>query len=131
MDIETAFGTLNHSFLILVWKKFDFGQNFISWIETLIKDQKSCTTNGGKTTPYFNFHRGAHQCDPISAFLFILSLEVLLLSIKNNSEIQGIEIFNYCYLFSKNANNTTFFLKNKNFVGLVVGLLKFSLSFLV
>ena len=33
MDIEKAFDTLDHKFLISVLKKFGFGQNFISWIE--------------------------------------------------------------------------------------------------
>ena len=35
MDIQKAFDTLQHSFLILVFKKFDFGQKFINCIETL------------------------------------------------------------------------------------------------
>ena len=30
MDIEKAFDTLDHSFLILALKKFGFGKNFIN-----------------------------------------------------------------------------------------------------
>ena len=78
-------------------KKFDFGQNFINWIENLLKDQKSCIINGGKATPYFTLQRGSRQGDPVLSILFILSLELLFPSIKKNSEIQGIEIFDNFY----------------------------------
>ena len=33
MDIEKAFDSLYHSFLISVLKKFEFGENFIDWIK--------------------------------------------------------------------------------------------------
>ena len=36
MDIEKAFDSLNHSFLISVLKKFVFGENFIDWIKILL-----------------------------------------------------------------------------------------------
>ena len=59
MNIEKAFGFLDHSFLISVLKRFCFGKNFITWIEILVKDQQSCDINGGTTTHYFSLERGA------------------------------------------------------------------------
>ena len=38
MDIEKAFDSLDHTFVIFVLKKFGFGNNFVSWIETLISN---------------------------------------------------------------------------------------------
>ena len=46
--------------------------------------------NGGFTTPYFNLEKGSHRGDPISAYMFILALEVLF-----NVDIIGITIFNH------------------------------------
>ena len=50
MDIEKAFDSLDHTFVISVLEKFGFGNNFVSWIETLISKQESCTISGGNTT---------------------------------------------------------------------------------
>ena len=54
MDVEKAFDSLDHKFLILVLQKFRFGQNFISWIEIILKNQESCVINDGATTKYSN-----------------------------------------------------------------------------
>ena len=74
MDIEKAFDSLDHNFLISTLEKYGFGQNFISWVKILLNNQESYVINGGKTTKYFMLSRGACQGDPISAFLFILAL---------------------------------------------------------
>ena len=50
--------------------------------------------------------------NPISAFLFILALEILFILIKSKPEIKGMTIFNYNYLYSAYADDTTFFLKD-------------------
>ena len=50
MDIDEAFDSLDHSFLISVLKKFGFEKKSITRIEFLLKDQQSCVINGGTTT---------------------------------------------------------------------------------
>ena len=99
MDVEKAFDSLDHKFLISVLKKIGFDQNFTSWVEIILKNQESCVINGGTTTKYFKLNRGARKGDPISA-LFILALEILFLLIKENPSIKGLNIFYHCYLYS-------------------------------
>ena len=82
MDIEKAFDSLDHDFLILTLEKYGFGKNFILWVKILLRDQESCVINGGTTTKYFSLGRGARQGDPISAILFILALETLSLALE-------------------------------------------------
>ena len=80
MDIEKAFDSSDHLFVVSLLKKFGFGSNFVSWIETLISKQESCAINGGNATKYFHLERGARQVDPILTYIFILALEVLYFS---------------------------------------------------
>ena len=112
MDIEKAFDSLNHSFLLAVLKKFDFGTSFVNWIETILNKPESCVINSGKTTQYFHLNRGARQGDPISAYLFILVMEVSFSLIKHNEKIQGLDILNYRFLYSAYADDSTVFLRN-------------------
>ena len=60
---------------------------------------------------YFSLGRGSHQDGPFSAYLFVLALEVLFILIKSKPEIEGMAIFDYNYLYSAFADDTTFFLK--------------------
>ena len=100
LDIEEAFDSLDHDFLVTMLNKFGFGSNFISWIKLQLNSQQSCVTNGGNTTPCFNLEKGARQGDPASAYRFILALEVLFVFIKSNENIKGIEIFKYAFLYT-------------------------------
>ena len=105
MDIEKAFDSLDHDFLVHVLNKFGFGSNFISWIKLLLNSQQSCVINGGNTTPYFNLEKGTRQDDPDP-------LEVLFVFIKSNENIQGIEIFKYVFLYIAYVDDSTFFLRD-------------------
>ena len=61
IDIEKAFDSLDHSFLLTTLKKFGFGTNFIDWIKIFLNEQESCVINGGVTTQYFKLEEGAQQ----------------------------------------------------------------------
>ena len=64
-----------------------------------------------KNRVYFNLEKSPHQVNPISAYLFILALEFFLL-IKNDSSIKGIKVFDYIFLYTRYADDSTFFLKD-------------------
>ena len=53
MDIEKAFDSLDHNFLILTLEKYGFGKHFILWVKILLRDQDSSVINVGTTTKYF------------------------------------------------------------------------------
>ena len=112
-DIQKAFNSVNHTFLISTLERYGFGNRFVRWVKFLLKNQESCIINGGNTTKYFKLEKGTRQGDPISAYLFILVLEILFLCIKENKNIKGLNIFNHIFLYTAYADDTTFFLKDK------------------
>ena len=116
MDIEKAFDSLDHNFLISTLEKYGFDQHFILLVKILLNDQESHVMNGGKTIKYFMLGKGSRQGDPISAFLFILALEILFLLIKKKPGIAGLTIFDHCYLYSAYADDATFFLNDTIFI---------------
>jgi hypothetical protein len=63
---------VDHTFLFAIREKQGFNPEIIDWIKVLHK-------NG----------------DPISAYLFILVIEVFFTMVKLNPEINGIEIFDF------------------------------------
>ena len=76
--------------------------------ENFTQKQEFCIINRGNTTKYFIFEKGTRQVDTISAYLLILVLERALLSIKENKNIKGLNIFNDTFLYTAYADNTAF-----------------------
>ena len=75
IDIEKAFDSVDHTFLVAVLKKFGLGDDFIRWVRIILNKQESCIINNGNSTGYFPLFSGTRQGDPISAYLFILVME--------------------------------------------------------
>ena len=107
VDMEKAFDSLDHTFIISTLRKYGFGPNFIQWIKVLLNKQVSCVMNNGFTTGYFTNERGTRQRDPLSVYLFILVLEILFLQVKENEKIEGIKISSHAFLLSAFANDAT------------------------
>ena len=61
----------------------------------LLECQESCIIDGDNTTKYFEFQKGARQGNLISAYLFILCLEIVFILINANKRVKGINIFQH------------------------------------
>ena len=133
VEIGEAFNSVNHCFLLHILQKFCFGIDFVGWIKMILNNEESCIINGGKTK-YFKLERGTNQGDLISAYLFILFLEIFsifikcnpkvkglnifkheifFIFVKNNPKVKGLNIFKHEFLYTVYADDTTFFHKDR------------------
>jgi hypothetical protein len=92
LDFEKAFDSLEWSFLFTVLKNYNFGPYFIRWVEILYKKPILHFKNNGWISRKIEPSRGIRQGCPVSALLFILSVEILAIKIRNSENIKGLEI---------------------------------------
>ena len=112
VDIEKAFDFIIHCFLVKILEKYGFEKYFFKWIKILLQNEELCILIGGTTTNYFELEKGTRQGDPISAYLFILVLEIVFVFTKESKKISSLNIFNKTFLYTAYADDSTFFLKD-------------------
>ena len=130
VDIEKAYDSADRTFLCSVLQNFGFGKNFIRWVSIILNRQESCVImNDGHSTGYFSLSSGTRQGDPISAYLFILVMEILFIQIRSNENIHGLKFFGYEFKLSAFADDVSYFLTDINSVKELLKLLEQSSQF--
>ena len=123
IDFKKAFDTVNRDFLFRTLTSFGFGPSFLQWIYTFYNNISSCVINNGFSTQPFPVERGVRQGDLSSAYLFIIVLEILCISIRNSKDICGFRVDNEDIRLSLFADDLTGFLKDNlsllNFLKLI------------
>ena len=89
-----------------------------------LTNQESCVIDGGSTASYFKLEKGACQGDPISAYLFIIALEIIFAMTKSNPDVRDLRIFNHNYLHTAYADYRTFFLSDQKSIRQLMKTLK-------
>ena len=115
-DFEKAFDSIDHCFMFACLKRFEFGTQFVQWVKTLFKSAQSCVMNNGSSTGYFASERGTRQGDPLSTYLFILAIEVLLICVRDSEMVRGIPVTDKEIKLDAYADDGRFFLKDLQFL---------------
>ncbi len=92
LDYEKAFDSLEWPFMIKCLQHFNFGPDFIRWIEILYAAPEAMVKNNGWISESFKLSRGIRQGCPVSALLFIISMEIMASNVKRSNDIKGIEL---------------------------------------
>ena len=116
IDFEKAFDSLEWDFLFKTLENMNFGDSFIKWVKLFYTNIESCISNNGTSSKYFQINRGVRQGDPLSAYLFILSVEVMAQAILKDDTIHGIRINGNEIKLTQYADDTTAILKDQNSV---------------
>uniref|UniRef100_A0A3P9IPY3 Reverse transcriptase domain-containing protein n=1 Tax=Oryzias latipes TaxID=8090 RepID=A0A3P9IPY3_ORYLA len=116
IDYFKAFDSVEHNFLFQTLEHFGFGKKFCSIIKMFYTEIYSYITVNSELTPRINVTCGIRQGCPISPKIFILCTQLLAYLILNNPNFQGIKVFDFEFRLSQFADDTVFFLKDKNMV---------------
>ena len=83
----------------------------MDWIKIFLNEQELCVIDERVTTQNFKLEKGTRQGDRVSAYLFILCLEILFTILNNNKGIKSLKSLGNTFLYAAYADDTTFFLK--------------------
>ena len=73
---------------------------------------------------FFKLSRGTKQGDPLSPYLFILVLEILFIQVRNDPSVKGFKIGDIEIKLSAFADDTTFFVKNKESLSRLLNIMR-------
>ncbi len=91
LDIKKAFDSTSHSYLQQVYKFFNFGPNFIRWLNLIGTNRKACVIlENGVYSEFFDLERGNAQGDTTSPYIFNMGFQILLLKLTFDLQIEGL-----------------------------------------
>ena len=112
IDYEKAFDSVEHSFIISVLEKFNFGPNFIEWIKIFYNNPIFRIKNNGWISKAYKMNRGIRQGCAMSSLIFILVVEILATAIRKDDNIMGILVGNVEHKIIQYADDSTIIMGN-------------------
>lgn len=90
--MEKAYDRVEWNFLWQTLKAFGFPDPWINWVRVCVTTVSYSIKINGTTTKHFSPTRGIRQGDPLSPYLFILSMEVftIMLSLGSQNHKSGL-----------------------------------------
>ena len=116
IDIRKAFDSINWEFLRYALQLFDFPPEFITWFNIFYSDRTAFVVNNNERSDPINISKGNFQGCPLSPLFFVLAIEILAVRIRNNPEIIGIQVEDFCKKINLVADDILLVFKN-NFSG--------------
>jgi hypothetical protein len=90
VDFQGAFDTVRHDFIWQAMKEMNVGSCLIQNLQTLYKNSRSAVLNFNTQTNFFYLERSCRQGDPVSPYLFVIAIEVLVRRLKR--QVKPIKI---------------------------------------
>ena len=110
VDFEKAFDSISWDYITKILKLFNFSDLTIQVIKSLQKNSISKILQNGHCSDIINLERGCRQGDPISPYIFVLSVELLGTAFREHTQLQGYRVGNREHRVSQFADDTTLFI---------------------
>ena len=92
LDYKAAFDTISKEYIVWSFKRFNFGKDFVRWVEVLMKNTNSCINYMGWLSESIEVNSGIRQGCPFSPMAFILALELLAVRLRADQNVKGIKL---------------------------------------
>ena len=113
-DFASAFDSLSHSYMQKVLSFFGIGPSFKKWVTILYENACSSVIVNNQMTNRFQIQRGVRQGDPLSPYLFILSVEIFALWVRSSPLFKGITVNEKEFRILQYADDTALFLDSES-----------------
>ena len=110
LDVSKAYDTIDRSFLLSVMAELGVGQEFISWVATLLSDTSACVVINGHASMPRLFVAGVRQGCPLSPLLYLCVAEALLRFLQHKGI--GVEVLGVRLCATQFADDTQVFLSS-------------------
>ena len=111
VDFTKAFDRVEYESLFGAFTHFGFGSKILSWLRMLFCDMELSTFSSGFTSPWTKPTRGLFQGNPLGPFGFVVLVELLAISLRQNKNIKGIKIGHVTHLLSQFADDLDLYLQ--------------------
>ena len=89
LDFTKAFDSLSHKSISQALSFFNFPENFIKIIETWLSNRKAAVILGhNKLSEFFPIRCGIPQGDPLSGYIFIIVIELLIIKLNSFPDLK-------------------------------------------
>ena len=112
MDAEKAFYKIQHPFMITMLQKMGIEEIYLNIVKVIYEKPTANILKGKKKTKSFLLRSGTRQRCPLSLLLFSIVLEVLVMEIREEKEIEGIQTGKEEVKFSLFADNMILYIEN-------------------
>ena len=110
LDQMKAFDQVDHPFLRKILQRFNFGPQFLQWIQIFYSHALSRTQVNRTLSSPFSVLRGVRQGCPLAPLLYVLYVEVLAAAIRKEAKISGLTLQRTHIKCSLYADDITLFL---------------------
>lgn len=127
IDAEKAFDRVDWVFMMDTIENLGIGPKMAKWIKNIYNHPTASVKVNGSMSPSFEMFYGTRQGCPLSPLLYVLLLEPILATIRNNTDMGGVKMGEEEHKVAAYADDILFYVSNPRTTlpNLIIGLKRY------